>query len=91
MTTQSSKFRSRWWYALPIILGILGGIITWFALQKDDRKLAKHCLILGILLDVLKLIMLASFFGSSNLDLITEFETLIESNDLGFQFKIESP
>ena len=42
--------RSNWWYLLPIFLGIIGGIIAYFALRKDDRQKAKKCLYLGLIL-----------------------------------------
>ena len=91
MTAQSPKFRSKWWYAFPILLGVLGGIVAWFALNKDDKKLAKNCLIIGVVLFLIELVSLVSFLGTNNLNLIAEFNTLFEQDDLGFQFKIESP
>ena len=42
--------RSNWWYLLPIFLGIIGGVIAYFALRKDDRQKAKKCLYLGLIL-----------------------------------------
>ena len=54
------KRRSNWWYLLPIFLGIIGGIIAYFAIRKDDLPKAKKCIYLslilfavGIFLDVL--------------------------------------
>jgi FtsH-binding integral membrane protein len=44
------KQRSNWWYLLPIFLGIVGGIIAYFAIRKDDRSKAKKCLYLGLIL-----------------------------------------
>ena len=44
------KPRSNWWYLLPIFLGIIGGIIAYFAIRKDDRAKAKKCLYLGLIL-----------------------------------------
>jgi len=42
--------RSNWWYLLPIFLGVIGGIIAYFALRKDDREKAKRCMYLGLIL-----------------------------------------
>jgi hypothetical protein len=42
--------RSRWWYLLPILFSIIGGIIAYFVVKEDDPKLAKNCLILGLIL-----------------------------------------
>lgn len=54
------KQRSNWWYILPILFGIIGGIIAYFAIRKDDLPKAKKCIYLslilfavGIFLDVL--------------------------------------
>ena len=44
------KPRSNWWYLLPIFLGIIGGIIAYFAIRKDDRPKAKKCLYLSLIL-----------------------------------------
>ncbi|MGQ0791985.1 MAG: hypothetical protein ACT4NJ_07170 [Nitrosopumilaceae archaeon] len=42
--------RSGWWYLLPIFMSIIGGVIAYFVLKEDDPKLAKNCLILGIII-----------------------------------------
>ena len=43
---QPEKERSNWWYLVPIFLGLIGGIVAYFALRND-------CLFLGIILGVL--------------------------------------
>ena len=50
LSTKSIKIRSRWWYLLPIFLNIIGGVIAYYALRKDDYVKAKKALILGIIL-----------------------------------------
>jgi len=47
------KERSNWWYLVPIFLGLIGGIVAYFALRNDDRRKAKNCLFLGIILGVI--------------------------------------
>ena len=42
--------RSRWWYLLPILFTIFGGLISFFAIRHDDPKKARNCLIVGIVL-----------------------------------------
>ena len=42
--------RSRWWFLLPILFDIVGGVIAYFILKEDDKQLAKNCLWLGIIL-----------------------------------------
>ena len=44
------KRRSNWWYLLPIFLGIIGGVIAYFAIRKDDLPKAKKCIYLGLIL-----------------------------------------
>ena len=50
---EPERQRSNWWYLVPIFLGLIGGIIAYFALRNDDRRKAKNCLFLGIILGVL--------------------------------------
>jgi len=38
------RARSDWWYLLPLFLNIIGGVIAYFAVRKDDPKLAKNCI-----------------------------------------------
>ena len=52
----SERTRSLWWVLLPIFLGIIGGIIGYFALKNDDQRLSKFCLHLGILLTAIQLV-----------------------------------
>jgi len=49
------KSRSNLWFLLPIFLGLIGGIITFFVLRHDDPKKAKNCLYLGIVLAIIGL------------------------------------
>ncbi len=44
---------SRWWYLLPILFNIIGGIIGYFAVRHRDRKLAENLLIAGLVMFVL--------------------------------------
>ena len=51
------KQRSNWWYILPILFGIIGGIIAYFAIRKDDREKAKKCIYLGLILLVVGILL----------------------------------
>ena len=42
--------RSRLWYILPALTSIIGGVIAYLVLKKDDPEKAKNCLWLGIIL-----------------------------------------
>ncbi|MEC4848227.1 MAG: hypothetical protein RI100_03480 [Nitrosarchaeum sp.] len=41
--------RSKAWYVLPIIFGIIGGLVSYFIVKKEDPKLGKNCLIVGLI------------------------------------------
>jgi len=45
--------RSNFWYILPIIFGVLGGVIAYFILRKTDPQKAKICLFVGIGISVI--------------------------------------
>ena len=40
--------RSAWWFALPIVLGILGGVIAWAKTRDDDKEISRWLMIVGI-------------------------------------------
>lgn len=45
-----SKERSKFWYILPIVFSVIGGVIAYFIIRQDDPGKAKNCLWLGIIL-----------------------------------------
>jgi len=49
------RIRSKIWYVLPVLMGIIGGLIAYFAVKKDDPKLGKNCLIVGIITFVINI------------------------------------
>ncbi len=51
--------RSPFWYLLPIFLGFVGGIISYFILKNTDQQKAKRCIIVGIIFSI----PFASWFG----------------------------
>ena len=48
--SETLKQRSAAWYLLPVFLTIIGGIIAYFIIKRDDPKKAKNCMYLGIVL-----------------------------------------
>jgi uncharacterized membrane protein len=60
---EPERQRSNWWYLLPIFFGIIGGIIAYFALRRDDREKAKKCIYLGLILLVVGIILDISLAG----------------------------
>jgi uncharacterized membrane protein len=51
-----NKTRSNAWFLLPILFGMIGGIIAFFILRQDDPQKAKNCLYLGIVFMVIGII-----------------------------------
>jgi len=60
--------RSPFWYLLPIFLGIIGGIIVYFALKNTDKQKAKRALVIGIIISIplFAWISLQITFGTQN-------------------------
>jgi uncharacterized membrane protein YeaQ/YmgE (transglycosylase-associated protein family) len=46
------KSRSNAWYLLPLFVGLIGGVIAYWILRRDDPKKAKKCLYVGLILAV---------------------------------------
>ena len=46
--THQEKTRSNLWFLLPIFFGMIGGVIAFFILRKDDPRKARNCLYLGM-------------------------------------------
>ena len=44
----SLRKRTNLWYLVPSLAGVIGGIIAYFILRKDDPKKAKNCLYLSV-------------------------------------------
>ena len=56
----SAEKSSNWWYLLPILLGILGGIIGYIVIKVKDEKMAKNILYVGLGTFVLGIIFIAA-------------------------------
>jgi len=52
------KRRSSFWFLLPIVFNVIGGIIAFFVIKEDDPKKARNCLYLGIILAVIPLLLI---------------------------------
>ena len=51
------KSRSSTWYLLPILVGMIGGIIAYLIIRKDDSHKAKNCIYIGIVMMVIGIIL----------------------------------
>ena len=60
--------RSNWWYLVPLLFGLLGGIIGYFALRRDAPEKAKKCLYIGLILTVINIISAGLFSAGIGLE-----------------------
>ena len=54
--TYPERPRSNAWYLLPIFIGMIGGIIGYLAIRKDNPQKAKNCIYIGIVMMVIGII-----------------------------------
>ena len=52
----TEKSRSSMWYLLPILVGMIGGIIAYLAIRKDDPRKAKNCIYIGLVMVLIGII-----------------------------------
>ena len=53
---ENSKIKvSNWWWLLPIFLNILGGIMMFIALRKENYDVAKKGLIMGFIITAIEI------------------------------------
>jgi hypothetical protein len=62
--THSEKTRSNAWYLLPIFIGMIGGIIGYLIIRKDDPHKAKNCIYIGIVMMTIGIIFNIMLLGS---------------------------
>src|SRR5881396_1353551 len=51
------------WYLVPLLFGILGGIVAYVAVKDKDRGMADRCLVLGLLLFFMELFYILLVFS----------------------------
>ncbi len=39
---------SNWWYLLPILFSIVGGLVAWYRFRKTDPRKARNMIIVGL-------------------------------------------
>jgi hypothetical protein len=52
------KRRSSFWFLLPIVFNVIGGIIAFFVIREDDPRKAQNCLYLGIILAAIPVLLI---------------------------------
>ena len=62
------KTRSNMWFLLPIFFGMIGGIIAYIVIRKNDSRKAKNCIYIGIIMMILGIIL--------NISLASEISTI---------------
>ena len=58
-----ARTRSNWLYLLPIGLGVIGGIIAYLVLRKEDYDKARDCVIWGIVINTVALVAYTDSFN----------------------------
>lgn len=48
---------------MPLLLGLIGGIMAFFVLKRDDPRKAKNCLYIGIVLFMIGIVINLAIFG----------------------------
>lgn len=49
--------RSKLWYVVPVLFGVIGGFITWLILRSQDGVMAKNCLLIGAISSLISLVL----------------------------------
>lgn len=72
---------SNFWYILPLLFNILGGIIGYYALRNKDRSMAKNMIYLGIgMIILLTISSIASNESDKSTDTTTKIYETQKSN-----------
>jgi len=58
---EAPKKRSPLWYELPLLFSVIGGLVAYFMIRKDDPKKARNCLLLSVILLVIPVVIFLSF------------------------------
>ncbi len=58
--TRTPQERSSMWYLAPILIGLIGGIIAYFIIRKDDPKKARNCMVIGFGLFIVYVIIIGT-------------------------------
>ena len=59
------KSRKNTWFLLPILFGMIGGIIAYIVIRKDDPRKAKNCLYVGIIMMGIGIILNIMLLGTN--------------------------
>ena len=65
--------RSGWWFALPALFSVLGGVVAYLAIRRDDPAKARNCMWLGLAMTALSVAL--------NLALASEFASIVAGAD----------
>ena len=53
---------------MPIFIGLIGGIVAYFAIRRDDPQKAKRCLMIGIGLTAVNVILNLVILSTGNFE-----------------------
>lgn len=74
---------SNYWYILPILLGIPGGIIGYFVLRKTNRHVAWNLIIVGA---IITLVLFVGIVGILNYSMVQEPSSTEEPSPIEYSF-----
>jgi uncharacterized membrane protein YvbJ len=63
---EPKRVTTKRWYLFPILLGIIGGVISWALLRESDYKMATNCLLVGIGVSIFYVIIFAIAMAMSD-------------------------
>ena len=65
--------RSGWWFVLPVLFSVFGGLAAYLAIRRDDPAKARNCMWLGLAMTALSVAL--------NLALAAEFAGIVSGAD----------
>jgi hypothetical protein len=74
--TPSGKPVSKWLWALPLSLGVFGGLVAWALIREENSRVARNMLVAGLVITLLTTCLpLACMRTGSPFDALRQFAT----------------
>jgi len=69
-SNKGSKKRSLLWYVLPVFFQIVGGLVVYYKLRKNDATTARNSLLVGIALSMVTTVVVVFLYESFQADMV---------------------